>query len=172
MSHFRRMTDSSSKHATPDTRLHLGTQSHHGNLSQTTAVDLYNKQYLPCNHRPASLSHPNSLLQAAFKVEQHVVGLMEKTDTRNSGTDTEQGVVVPLSLACRAPQVWLVYFLSLLVSPTFMHVPRSILTLTPTPTGTWTARVILGAQLVKRTIVLLTGDFLGGLARRNCCSVL
>lgn len=49
--------------------------------------------------------HSRSLLQAAFEVEQHVVGLMDKADSGTSGTESEQGVVVPLSLACRAPQV-------------------------------------------------------------------
>ncbi|CAM9522800.1 unnamed protein product [Scytosiphon promiscuus] len=45
------------------------------------------------------------LLQAAFQVEQHVVGLMDKADTAISGSEDDQGVVIPLSLACRAPQM-------------------------------------------------------------------
>ena len=45
----------------------------------------------------------HSLLQAAFKVPQHVVGLMDRAGT--SGSEQENGVVVPLSLACRTPQV-------------------------------------------------------------------
>lgn len=54
----------------------------------------------PVASSPARLP---SLLQAAFKLPQHVVGLMDKAGIAEP--DQENGVVVPLSLACRAPQV-------------------------------------------------------------------
>ena len=40
-----------------------------------------------------------SLLQAVFRLPQHVIGLMDRE------TDPGCGVVVPMSLACRAPEV-------------------------------------------------------------------
>ena len=53
--------------------------------------------------RLSFIVHLSSLLQAAFKLPQHVVGLMDKAGIAEP--DQEHGVVVPLSLACRAPQV-------------------------------------------------------------------
>ncbi|CAM9489764.1 unnamed protein product [Ectocarpus sp. 4 AP-2014] len=50
---------------------------------------------------PTELSR---LLQAAFELRQHVVGLLAPASD-DSGLKHEHGVVVPLSLACRAPQM-------------------------------------------------------------------
>ncbi|CAM9517767.1 unnamed protein product [Ectocarpus sp. 12 AP-2014] len=50
---------------------------------------------------PTELSR---LLQAAFELRQHVVGLLAPAFD-DSGLKHEHGVVVPLSLACRAPQM-------------------------------------------------------------------
>lgn len=58
---------------------------------------------LPRWLRLSFIVHLSSLLQAAFKLPQHVVGLMDKAGIAEP--DQEHGVVVPLSLACRAPQV-------------------------------------------------------------------
>lgn len=84
----------------------IATDCLHHRKKRSTLLEFLELNLLCVLPRWLSLSfivHLSSLLQAAFKLPQHVVGLMDKAGIAEP--DQEHGVVVPLSLACRAPQV-------------------------------------------------------------------